>query len=51
MLSNPKISIITVVFNGNAVIERTIKSVLQQTHFNIEYIILMADQQTVQKTS
>jgi len=40
MLSNPKISIITVVFNGNAVIERTIKSVLQQTHFNIEYIII-----------
>lgn len=37
---NKKISIITVVFNGKYLIERTIKSVLQQTFQNIEYIII-----------
>ena len=36
----PKISIITVVFNGEALIERTIESVLEQTYTNIEYIII-----------
>lgn len=36
----PKISIITVVFNGEKLIERTIKSVLSQTYSNIEYIII-----------
>jgi len=40
MQDTPKISIITVVFNGNAVIERTIKSVSQQSYSNIEYIII-----------
>lgn len=36
----PNISIITVVFNGRTLIERTIKSVLQQTYPNVEYIII-----------
>ncbi|MGZ4048694.1 MAG: glycosyltransferase family 2 protein [Bacteroidia bacterium] len=40
MQFNPKISIITVVFNGKTLIERTIKSVLSQTYTNIEYIII-----------
>ena len=35
-----KISIITVVFNGRALIERTINSVLSQTYSAIEYIII-----------
>jgi len=33
-------SIITVVFNGEAFLEKTIKSVLSQTYNNIEYIII-----------
>lgn len=40
MQFNPKISIITVVYNGQSLIERTIKSVLSQTYTNIEYIII-----------
>ncbi len=36
----PSISIITVVFNGSSLIERTIKSVLVQTYPHIEYIII-----------
>lgn len=36
----PLISIITVVFNGAATLEDTIRSVLQQTYDNIEYIII-----------
>jgi glycosyltransferase involved in cell wall biosynthesis len=40
MLVSPKISIITVVFNGVTLIERTIKSILSQTYPNIEYIII-----------
>lgn len=40
MQSFPKISIITVVFNGESLIERTIKSVLEQTYASIEYIIV-----------
>ena len=36
----PKISIITVTFNCEAVIEATIKSVVAQTYPNIEYIII-----------
>jgi glycosyltransferase involved in cell wall biosynthesis len=36
----PKISIITVVYNGVTLIERTIRSVLAQTYSNIEYIII-----------
>ena len=35
-----KISIITVVFNGEAFIEKTINSVLSQTYLGIEYIII-----------
>ena len=34
------ISIITVVYNGEAYLEQTIKSVLMQTYKNIEYIII-----------
>lgn len=36
----PKVSIVTVVFNGAKTLERTIKSVLDQTYPNIEYIII-----------
>ncbi len=36
----PKISIVTVVYNAHSLIERTIKSVLEQTYVNIEYIII-----------
>lgn len=35
-----KVSIITVVYNGIKTIEQTIKSVLQQSYKNIEYIII-----------
>ena len=35
-----KFSIITVVYNGEAFIEETIKSVIQQTYTDIEYIII-----------
>jgi glycosyltransferase involved in cell wall biosynthesis len=38
--SSPKISIITVVYNGETLIERTIQSVLNQSYSNIEYIII-----------
>ena len=36
----PKVSIITVVYNGEKTIEQTIQSVLNQTYHNIEYIIV-----------
>src|SRR4051812_41105410 len=36
----PLISVITVVYNGAATLERTIKSVLKQTYKNIQYIII-----------
>ena len=36
----PLISIITVVYNGENHIEKTINSVLQQTYSNVEYIII-----------
>lgn len=39
-MSNPKISIITVVFNGANQIGRTIESVLKQGYKQIEYIII-----------
>lgn len=37
---NPLISIITVVYNGDKYLEQTIKSVINQTYKNIEYIII-----------
>ena len=37
-----KVSIITVCYNSAATIERTLKSVLQQTYDNYEYIIKSA---------
>ena len=40
MSSSPKISIITVVFNGEKHIGRTIESVLDQTYKELEYIII-----------
>lgn len=39
-MNSPKISIITVVYNGAKSIEKTIHSVLNQTYKNIEYIII-----------
>lgn len=38
--NNIKISIITISFNSQCVIERTIKSILSQTYSNYEYIIV-----------
>jgi glycosyltransferase involved in cell wall biosynthesis len=40
LLNLPKISIVTVVYNGVSLIERTLLSVLSQTYTNIEYIII-----------
>jgi glycosyltransferase involved in cell wall biosynthesis len=37
---NPKISIITIVFNSEALIEKTILSIINQTYKNTEYIIV-----------
>jgi glycosyltransferase involved in cell wall biosynthesis len=37
---NPLVSIVTVVFNGERFLEGTIKSVLNQTYENVEYIII-----------
>jgi len=37
---NPLISVITVVFNGENDLEQTIKSVINQTYNNIEYIVI-----------
>lgn len=39
-LERPLISVITVIFNGVATIEHTIRSVLEQTYDNVEYIII-----------
>ncbi len=40
MNNRPKVSIITVVYNGIAHLEQTIQSVLNQTYDNVEYIII-----------
>lgn len=39
-MPDPLVSIITIVYNGETHIEHAIKSVLEQTYFNIEYIIV-----------
>ena len=36
----PKVSIITVVYNGEKELENTILSVIRQTYDNLEYIIV-----------
>ena len=38
--NNPKISIITVSYNSEVVIEPTIKSILNQTFIDFEYLII-----------
>ncbi|MCW3788631.1 glycosyltransferase family 2 protein [Plebeiibacterium sediminum] len=41
--NTPKISIVTVVYNGAQTIEATINSIINQTYKNIEYIIVDGD--------
>lgn len=40
MSANPKLSVITIVYNNVAAIERTMLSVLNQTYKNMEYILI-----------
>lgn len=39
-MKNPKISIITITFNSEKTLERTIKSIIEQAYENLEYIII-----------
>ena len=39
-MNKPQLSIITVVYNGEQFLEQTIKSIINQTYKNIEYIII-----------
>lgn len=39
-MKNPKLSVITIVYNNAIAIERTMLSVLNQTYANIEYIVI-----------
>jgi len=43
MNNSPKVSIITVVYNGVAHLEQTIQSVVNQTYDNVEYIVIDGD--------
>lgn len=40
MANNPLISIITIVYNGKKHLEQTVRSVIEQTYDNVEYIII-----------
>lgn len=39
-MDSPRVSIITVVFNGAGVVEKTIQSVINQSYTSIEYIVI-----------
>ena len=39
-MRNPKFTIITVTFNAEKSLEKTIQSVISQTYRNVEYIIV-----------
>lgn len=39
-MNNPKISVVTVVYNSAALIENTVKSIINQSYSHIEYIVV-----------